>query len=293
VSAYSLIDAEKASYPISLLCRILRVSRSGYYGWKGRPPSERDKQNAALTEKIREIHSRSRQVYGYPRIHAELKALGVRCSRKRVARLMCKAGLRGCPRARKKRTTTRRDPYATPVPDLVKRNFAAASPNKLWTADITYVGTQEGFLYLAFILDCYSRKVVGWSMASYLRTELVVDALEMALWRRKPGAGLIHHTDRGAQYTALSFAKRLEEVGIVPSMGRAGSALDNAISESFVASLKTELLHRHRFLSREAARTAIFEYIEGFYNRVRRHSALGYSSPTDYEQATIKEVAVA
>jgi putative transposase len=175
----------------------------------------------------------------------------------------------------------------------VKRNFTAAAPNKLWTADITYVGTQEGFLYLAFILDCYSRKVVGWSMASHLRTELVVDALEMALWRRKPGAGLIHHTDRGAQYTALSFAKRLEEVGIVPSMGRAGSALDNAISESFVARLKSELLHRHRFLSREAARTAIFEYIEGFYNRVRRHSALGYSSPTDYEQATIKEVAVA
>jgi putative transposase len=255
--------------------------------------TKKDKENAALTEKIREIHSRSRQVYGYPRIHAELKALGVRCSRKRVARLMRKAGLRGCPRARKKRTTTRRDPYATPVPDLVKRNFTAAAPNKLWTADITYVGTQEGFLYLAFILDCYSRKVVGWSMASYLRTELVVDALEMALWRRKPGAGLIHHTDRGAQYTALSFAKRLEEVGIVPSMGRAGSALDNAISESFVASLKIELLHRHRFLSREAARTAIFEYIEGFYNRVRRHSALGYSSPTDYEQATIKEVAVA
>jgi putative transposase len=228
-ASYSLIDAEKASYPISLLCRILRVSRSGYYGWKGRPRSERDRENAALTEKIREIHSRSPKVYGYPRVHAELKALGVRCSRKRVARLMRKAGLRGCPRARKKRITTRRDPYATPVPDLVKRNFTAAAPNKLWTADITYVGTQEGFLYLAFILDCYSRKVVGWSMASYLRTELVVDALEMALWRRKPGAGLIHHTDRGAQYTALSFAKRLEEVGIVPSMGRAGSALDNAI----------------------------------------------------------------
>jgi putative transposase len=292
VSAYRLIDAEKASYPISLLCRILRVSRSGYYGWKVRPPSERDRENAALTEKIREIHSRSRQLYGYPRIHAELRALGVRCSRKRVARLMRKAGLRGCLRARKKRTT-RRAPYAAPVPDLLKRNFAAAAPNKIWTADITYVGTREGFLYLAFILDVYSRKVVGWSMASHLRTELVVDALEMALWRRRPGAGLIHHTDRGAQYTALSFGKRLEKVGIVPSMGRAGSALDNAISESFVASLKTELLHRHRFLSREAARTAIFDYIEGFYNRVRRHSSLDYSSPAAYEQATMKEVAVA
>jgi putative transposase len=292
VSAYRLIDAEKASYPISLLCRILRVSRSGYYGWKVRLPSERDGENAALTEKIREIHSRSRQLYGYPRIHAELRALGVRCSRKRVARLMRKAGLRGCLRARKKRTT-RRAPYAAPVPDLLKRNFAAAAPNKIWTADITYVGTREGFLYLAFILDVYSRKVVGWSMASHLRTELVVDALEMALWRRRPGAGLIHHTDRGAQYTALSFGKRLEEVGIVPSMGRVGSALDNAISESFVASLKTELLHRHRFLTREAARTAIFDYIEGFYNRVRRHSSLGYSSPADYEQATMQEVAVA
>jgi putative transposase len=188
---------------------------------------------------------------------------------------------------------TCRTKHATPAPDLVGRNFSAASLNRLWTADITYVHTQEGFVYLAFILDVYSRKVVGWSMANHLRTELVVDALEMALWRRKPGAGLIYHTDRGAQYTALSFGKRLEEAGIVPSMGRAGSALDNAISESFVASLKTELLHRHRFLSRETAKTAVFDYIESFYNRVRRHSSLGYLSPADYEQATMKEVAVA
>jgi putative transposase len=206
---------------------------------------------------------------------------------------MREAGLRGCLRSRKKRTTTRRDKHAVPAPDLVKRNFCAIAADKLWTADITYVRTQKGFVYLAFILDVYSRKVVGWSMASHLRTELVVDALEMALWRRKPDAGLIHHTDRGAQYTALSFGKRLEEAGIVPSMGRAGSALDNAISESFVASLKTELLYRHRFLSQEAARTAIIDYIEGFYNRVRRHSSLGYLSPSDYESATLEEVAVA
>jgi putative transposase len=215
------------------------------------------------------------------------------CSRKRVARLMRKAGIKGCRRGRKKRTTTRRDPYATPAADLLKRNFTAEAPDRVWTADITYVHTQEGFLYLAFILDVYSRKVVGWSMASHLRTKLVVDALEMALWRRSPDAGLIHHTDRGAQYTALSLGKKLEEAGIVPSMGRVGSALDNAISESFVASLKTELLHRHRFLDREAARTATFDYIEGFYNRVRRHSSLGYLSPADYEQATLKEVVVA
>lgn len=195
-------------------------------------------------------------------------------------------------RGRKRRTTCR-DKHTIAAPDLVNRNFAAIAPDKLWTADITYIGTREGFVYLAFILDVYSRKVVGWSMANHLRTELVVDALEMALWRRKPNAGLIHHTDRGSQYTALSFGKRLEEGGIVPSMGRAGSALDNAISESFVASLKTELLHRHRFISREAARTAVFDYIEGFYNRARRHSSLGYLSPSDYEQATMEEVAVA
>lgn len=294
MSAYRLIDAEKAEYPISLLCRILRVSRSGYYDWQGRPPSKRDHENAALTEKIREIHNRSRRIYGYPRVHAELRALGVRCSRKRVARLMSKAGLQGCIRGRGKRTT-RRNPYATPAPDLLKRNFATAAPNKIWTADITYIHTWEGFLYLAFILDVYSRQIVGWSMATHLRTELVVDALQMALWRRNPDVGLIHHTDRGVQYTALSFSKRLEEAGIVASMGRVGSALDNAISESFVASLKCELLllHEDRFVSREAARTAVFDYIEGFYNRVRRHSSLGYLSPAEYEQATMKEVAVA
>ena len=292
MSAYRLIEAEKASYPVSVLCRVLEVSRSGHYDWKDRPPSKGDRENAALTRKIREVHDRSRRTYGYPRAHAELKALGVRCSRKRVARLMSNAGLRGCIRGRRRRTT-RRDLYATPAPDLLKRNFAAAAPNKIWTADITYIDTWEGFLYLAFILDIYSRRVVGWSMATHLRTELVVGALEMALWRRNPDVGLIHHTDRGVQYTALSFGKRLEEAGIVASMGRVGSALDNAISESFVASLKCELLHGHRFLDREAARTAVFDYIEGFYNRVRRHSSLGYLSPSEYEQATIKEVAVA
>ena len=219
----------------------------------------------------------------------------MRCSRKRVARLMREAGLQGCRRGRKKRTT-RPDKHAVPAPDLVNRDFCTTAPDTIWTADITYVHTQEGFLYLAFILDVYSRKIVGWSMATHLRTELVVDALEMALWRRNPEVGLIHHTDRGAQYTALSFGKRLEDAGIVPSMGRTGSALDNAISEAFVASLKCELLHRHRFVSREAARTAVFDYVEGFYNRVRRHWSLDYLSPSEYEDATMeamKEVAVA
>jgi putative transposase len=295
VSAYRLIDAEKVNYPISLLCRVLKVSRSGYYDWKDRALSKRAREDALLTEKIREIHERSRGIYGYPRVHAELRALGVRCSRKRVARLMRETGLQGCRRGRKKRTT-RRDKDAIPAPDLVNRDFCATAPDRIWTADITHVHTQEGFLYLAFILDVYSRKVVGWSMATHLPTELVVDALEMALWRRNPDVGLIHHTDRGAQYTALSFGKRLEDAGIVASMGRTGSALDNAISEAFVASLKCELLHRHRFVSREAARTAVFDYVEGFYNRVRRHSSLGYLSPAEYEQPTMeamKEVAVA
>jgi putative transposase len=293
VRLFKLIDAEKADYSISLLCRVLQVSRSGYYDWKDRPPSNRDRENAALTCRITEIHERSRGTYGYPRVHAELQALGVRCSRKRVARLMREAGIQGCLRGRKRRTTTRHNKHATPASDLVGRNFAATSPDRLWTADITYVRTQEGFVYLSFILDVYSRRVVGWSMSDSLRTELVVNALEMALWRRKPSSGLVHHSDRGAQYTALSFGKRLEEAGVVASMGRTGSALDNAISESFVASLKTELLHEHSFCTRAAARRAIFDYIEAFYNRQRRHSSLGYLSPSDYEQATMEEVAVA
>ena len=278
---------------MTMLCRMLGVSKSGYYAWRSRPPSKRSREDYALTEKIREVHHRSRETYGSPRVHAELRALGMRCGRRRVARLMRVAGLRGCMRSRKRRTT-RRDPRAAPAPDLLGRDFVAAQPNRVWLADITYLPTQEGFLYLAFILDVYSRRIVGWSMASHMRTELVVDALQMAVWRRKPSAGLVHHSDRGVQYTAISFGRRLEEVGIVPSMGRTGTALDNAMAESFVATLKTELLvHRRRFPDREVARSATFEYLEGFYNRRRLHSALSYRSPEDYEEATIEGAAVA
>ena len=198
---------------------MLKVSRSGYYDWKDRPPSRRSREDIVLTSKIREIHERSRKTYGSPRVHAELRAVGVRCGRKRVARLMRKAGLKGCLRGRKKRTT-RRDGSAMPAADLICRDFTAGGPNRLWVADITYVKTDEGFLYLAFVLDAYSRKLVGWAMESHLRTELVVDALQMALWRRRPSAGLIHHSDQGVQYTSLSFGKKLEEAGLVPSMGR-------------------------------------------------------------------------
>lgn len=292
MSCYRLIDAEKANYSVSMLCKVLKVSRSGYYAWRDRPPSRRDRENAALIEQIRQIHHRSRGTYGYPRVHAELGALGVRCSRKRVARLMRNDGLRGCMGGRRKKHTTRQDTLAIPAPDLVRRNFCATAPNRLWTADITYLSTAEGFLYLAFILDVYSRKVVGWSMASHLRSELVAAALEMAVHRRNPSAGLIHHSDRGVQYTALSFGRKLEEAGIVPSMSRVGSALDNAISESFVSTLKREIgMSRHP--SHQAARASVFEFIELFYNRVRRHSSLGYLSPTEYEQAILEEAAVA
>ncbi len=292
MSRFRFVDAEKARFPVSLLCRMVGVSKSGYYAWRGRPPSRRSRQDATLTERIVEVHRRSRETYGYPRMHAELRALGVRCGRRRVARLMREAGIRGCVRGRKKRTT-RRDPRATSAPDLVNRHFTATAPDRLWTADITYLRTDEGFLHLAFVLDVYSRRIVGWSMASHLRAELVVDALEMAVWRRKPAAGLVHHSDRGRQYTALSFGKRLEEAGIVPSMGRAGSALDNAISESFVATLKVELIHPCRFPSRAAARSAVFEYLEAFYNRRRLHSSLDYVSPERFEELGAKEVTVA
>ena len=292
MSLFRFIDAEKARFPVSLLCKMVGVSKSGYYAWKSRPPSKRSREDAVLTEKICEVYRRSRETYGYPRVHAELRSLGVQCGRRRVARLMRKAGIRGCMRGRKKRTT-RRDPRAVPAPDLVKRGFHATAPDKLWTADITYLRTDEGFLHLAFVLDVYSRKIVGWAMASHLRTELVVDALEMAVWRRKPAAGLVHHSDRGTQYTALSFGKKLEEARIVPSMGRTGSALDNAISESFVSTLKCELVLRRRFPTRDAARSAVFEYLEAFYNRRRLHSSLGYMSPESYEELKLKEVAVA
>jgi putative transposase len=291
-SCYRLIDVEKTSYSVSMLCKVLKVSRSGYYDWKNRPPSKRATENAALTERIREVHHRSRETYGYLRIHAELRTLGVHCNRKRVARLMRKDGLRGRMRGRRRKHITRQDPLAVPAPDLVERNFCAPVPNKLWTADITYLPTDEGFLYLAFILDVYSRRVVGWSMANHLRSELVAAALQMAIHRRNPSAGLIHHSDRGSQYTALSFGKKLEEAGIVPSMSRVGSALDNAISESFVSTLKCEI-GKSRYPTRQAARTSVFEFIELFYNRERRHSSLGYLSPTEYEQATMGEVAVA
>lgn len=286
MSCYRFIEVEKATHSVPVLCRMLGVSRSGYYAWRSRPPSERTRFDSVLSEKIETIHHNSRATYGAPRVHAELRALGIRCSCKRVARLMRQAKLRGCMRGRRMKTTYRAA-LQQAAPDLVERNFASEEPDRLWVADITYVRSGEGFLYLAFILDVCSRRVVGWSMATHLRTELVSDALGMAIARRKPSPGLVHHSDRGVQYTALSFGQCLEEAGIVPSMGGVGSAYDNALAESFVATLKSELLYQGRWPTRQDARTAIFEYIEGFYNTRRRHSALGYLSPAEFEEVRL------
>jgi putative transposase len=283
--SFGLIDQEKAHHAVSLLCRVLGVSRAGFYAWRSRPPSTRAVTDQALTAQIRAIHERSRGTYGAPRVHAELRLdHGVGVGRKRVARLMGSAGLVGCHR-RRRRGLTRRDPQAAPAPDLVGRRFTADEPNRIWTADITYIPTWSGWLYLAVVLDVFSRRVVGWAMADHLRTELVVDALDMAIWNRRPAAGLVHHSDQGCQYTSLAFGRRLHEAGLVGSMGTVGDCYDNAVTESFFATLECELLDRSRFVTRTQARTAVFDYLEGFYNPRRRHSTLGQLSPVDYERS--------
>jgi putative transposase len=261
---------------------VLGVSPSGYYAWRQREPSKRALANAKLLEKIREIHEWSDGTYGSPRIHEELKDRGIEVSLNRVARLMREAGLEGVSRRRGTKTT-RRDRAARPAPDLVERNFTATGPDQLWVADITYVPTWAGFLFLAVVVDAWSRKVVGWAMATHLRTELVLDALNMALWQRRPEA-VVHHSDQGSQYTSLAFGRRCEEVGVRPSMGSVGDAYDNALCESFFATLECELIERRSFRSQAEARMAIFRFIEGWYNPHRRHSALQYQSPVSYER---------
>ncbi len=287
MSVYGFIEGEKGRYPVSLICRVLRVARSGYYAWRTRGVSARAAEDAGITRRIEAIHRESRGTYGYPRVHAELRSREV-VGRNRVARLMRAAGLAGC-RRKAFACTTRRDGAACPAPDLLERRFISDFSDRLWVADLTYVPTGEGWLYLAFLLDAYSRRIVGWSMAEHMRAELVVDALSMAVSRRNPGGGLIHHSDRGAQYTSVEFGARIQEAGILPSMGSRGDAYDNAMAESFVATIKKELIHRECWPTRAAARTAIFEYIECFYNPRRRHSALGYLSPCDYERSTTTE----
>ena len=269
-------------FPIAALCRVLGVSPSGYYAWSERPSAARAQADEILLGQIRAIHARSRGTYGARRIRVELRAQGMRCARKRVARLMRQAGLAGAQR-RRYRGTTRQDRTAIAAPDLVQRDFTAFGPDQLWVADITYVPTGEGWLYLATVLDAWSRRIVGWAMGDTLRTELVVDALDMAVWNRRP-AGVVHHSDRGAQYTSVTFSRRCAEASVVPSMGSIGDAYDNALAEAFFATLETELLMRQTFATRKAARLALFDYIEAFYNSHRRHSALGYLSPAEFER---------
>jgi putative transposase len=282
VSVFRFIVAEKASHSISLMCRMLGVSRSGFHAWERRPPSDRALTDAWLGERISSIHRESRRTYGARRVHAALRQQGVRVGRKRVERLMRVQRISGTvPRTRAK--TTIRVVGVRAAADLVGRDFVPTRPNELWVADIKYVPTAAGWLYLAVVLDCFSRRVVGWSMRDDLRAELVVDALEMAVARRRPGPGLVHHSDQGSQYVSVLFGERCREAGIEISMG-CTSAHDNAVAESFFASLTKDLLRRRTLPSRAEARTAVFDYIETFYNPLRLHSTLDYLSPVDYEK---------
>lgn len=287
---FSFIETEEGDHAIGLMCRVLKVSRSGYYAWRVRPLCRREREDTALSGRIERIHRDSRGTYGAPRITAQLHAEGVRIGNKRVGRLMREQGLEGAHRRRKKTPrTTLADPQAVPAPDFVDRDFSPEATNKLWVADISYLPTWEGFDYLAFVLDAYSRRCVGWAMADHLRAELVTDALNMALGQREPTPGLIHHSDRGSQYSSVAFGQRLTEASVVPSMGSVADPYDNALAESFVATLKRELVDGASWPTKESVRSALFEYIEVFYNRRRSHSALGYRSPAEFEEVTLKE----
>ncbi len=282
---YAAIEAHRAQFSVALMCRVVDVSRSGFYAAQQREVSARAKRDEELRRQIRAIHQQSRRTYGSPRVHAELRGAGIRCGGKRVARLMRQAQLVGCQRRRWTPRTTTADPRATPAPDRLARDFTATGPNQRWVSDITYVATDEGWLYLAVVVDLFSRKVVGWAMADHLRTELVLDALDLALRTRQPhtAAPLVFHSDHGTQYTATAFRQRLETVGLVASMGTVGDCFDNAVAESFFGTLKTELLHRQLWSTRADARSAVFHYLHAWYNPRRRHSTLGYVSPDQFE----------
>jgi putative transposase len=286
VSRYEFIAAEKAHYPIAVLCRVLHVARTGYYAWLRRGPSRRAAADTTLTALLVREHERSRRTYGAPRLHAALRAAGERVSRKRVARLMRQAQLRGVARGRARPRTTRADPAAVPALNLLQRNFTAEAPDRCWVGDITYLPTGEGWLYLATLIDVYSRRVVGFALADHLRTELALEALHLALGQRHPPAnGLVHHTDRGCQYTAQAYRAVLAQHGITPSMSRRGDCYDNALAESFNGTIKSELVARTHWPTRQEARVAVFEWIAVFYNRQRRHSSLGYQSPVQFENS--------
>jgi putative transposase len=284
-------QADAKGHAVRTMSRVLGVSASGYYGWRARAPSKRAIENAALNQRIEEIYDASDGIYGMPKIHRELRdEQDARFDRRwskvganRVARLMRQAGLRGVSRRRSFTVTTERDDKARPAPDLVNRQFVAGRADQLWVSDITYVPTWAGFIYLAIVLDAWSRKLVGWAIGQDLQTELVIKALDMALAQRK-AYSVIHHSDQGSQYTSVAFGKRCSEMGVRPSMGTVGDAYDNAMAESFFATLECELLDRRVFKSKAEARTALFTYIEGWYNPRRRHGSIGYLAPTEFER---------
>ena len=276
--------ANLAAFTLAAMCRVLGLSTSGYNDWLRRPPSARALRDAELKGGIEVIWRESDGTYGSPRIHAALRAEGERVSRKRVARLMRELGIEGVTRRRFRTGTTKKDPKARPAPDLVNRDFSADGPDRLWVADITYVPTWAGWLYLAVVLDAWSRRIVGWAMAPRMPAALVGDALAMAVARRQPKGGVVHHSDQGSQYTSLAFGKRCREAGVVQSMGSVGDAYDNAMCESFFATLECELLDRRSFAAVSEARREVFRFIEGFYNTRRLHSALGYESPANFER---------
>lgn len=276
------MKANQADFPVRAMCRALGLSPSGYYAWLKRKPSRREVADRELLAEIQEIHKFSRRTYGRPRIHAELRARGRAVGSKRVGRLMRREGLIGTSRRRKWRTTIR-DTRARPAPDLVERDFTAEGPDQLWVADITYIPTASGFLYLTVVLDAWSRRVVGWAMESHLRTGLVLKALDMAVGQRRPET-VIHHSDQGTQYTSIAFGKRCKEAGVRPSMGSVGDCYDNALCESFFATLECELLENERFRNHADGRMKIFDFIEGWYNPHRRHSGLDYMAPIQFER---------
>ena len=287
--AFRFISVEKANHAVSLLCRVLEVSRSGFYAWLGREPSARALADERILVEVRKIHKDSRKTYGSPRVHAMLGRRGVHVGRKRVARLMDQAGISGLIKRKRGRTTIRVPGVATAA-DLVRREWNPTEPNRLWVADITYCRSWEGWLYLSAVIDCHSRKVVGWSLRNDLGGELVTEAVEMAVARRRPSGGLVHHSDRGSQYVSLAFGERCKEAGIDLSMTAGGSPLDNSVVESFFATLKRELVDRYTWPTRADLRVAIFEWIEVFYNRQRLHTTLGNYAPEEFENLPLNQL---
>ena len=289
MTVYRHISAERAhcAFPVSVMCELLGVSESGYWAWVKRPPSDRELGDAWLTERIRRVHDASGGRYGSPRVHAMLAREGIRVGEKRVARLMREAGLQGAHRRRRRRGCTVRVDGVEPFADKVKREFRPGAPNRVWAADIKQIKTGEGWLYLAAVQDLFSRRIVGWAMDANMRAPLVVDALRMAVTRRRPANGTVHHSDHGGQYVSLALGQAAHDAGIAQSMGAVGSCFDNAVAETFFATLtKEKLLHdapKGGWATRAQVRSAVFDYIEGFYNPTRLHSTLGMRSPAEYE----------